>query len=52
MEQQHLCGPHATLWLVLNPNAVADNLSWYLQQRSIKHVLHYMDNYIVIGPPS
>ena len=33
-------------------NAVADALCWWLQQAGIPHVLHYLDDYIIIAPPS
>ena len=32
-------------------NAVADALNWYLHQCGIPHVLHYLDDFIIIGPP-
>ena len=32
-------------------NAVADALNWYLYQCGIPHVLHYLDDFIIIGPP-
>ena len=32
-------------------NAVADALEWYLHQRGIPHVMHYLDDFIIIGPP-
>ena len=32
-------------------NAVADALNWLLHQRGIPHVLHYLDDFIIISPP-
>ena len=32
-------------------NAVADALEWCLRDRGIRHVYHYLDDFIVIGPP-
>jgi hypothetical protein len=32
-------------------NAVADGLEWYLRGCGIRHVAHYLDDLIVIGPP-
>ena len=32
-------------------NAIADAFQWHLQQQGIKHLLHYLDDYIMIGPP-
>ena len=32
-------------------NAVADALDWYLRDCGIRHVFHYLDDFIVIGPP-
>ena len=32
-------------------NAIADAFQWYLQQQGLQHVLHYLDDYIMIGPP-
>ena len=32
-------------------NAVADALDWLLHQRGIPHVLHYLDDFIIISPP-
>ena len=33
-------------------NAVADALEWYLRQSGIDDVEHYLDDFIVIGPPN
>ena len=32
-------------------NAVADALCWHLQQSGIHHLLHYLDDYIMVAPP-
>ena len=32
-------------------NAVVDALNWLLHQRGIPHVLHYLDDFIIISPP-
>ena len=32
-------------------NAVADALNWYLHQAGIQHILHYLDDFIIITPP-
>ena len=32
-------------------NAVADALHWYLQQSGIAMVYHYLDDFILVGPP-
>ena len=32
-------------------NAVADALNWCLIQRGAPHVLHYLDDFIIVGPP-
>ena len=32
-------------------NAVADALEWSLRQRGIRQIFHYLDDFIVIGPP-
>ena len=32
-------------------NAVADALHWYLGHRGISHLLHYLDDFIIIAPP-
>ena len=32
-------------------NAVADALEWCLRDRGIRHIYHYLDDFIVIGPP-
>ena len=32
-------------------NAVADALNWHLHNSGIPHILHYLDDFIVIGPP-
>ena len=32
-------------------NAVADALEWYLEQQGIRHIYHYLDDFIVVGPP-
>lgn len=32
-------------------NAVADALNWYLQQSGIPIVFHYLDDFIIVGPP-
>ena len=33
-------------------NAVADALEWHLRQRGVQHIIHYLDNFIVIGWPA
>lgn len=32
-------------------NAVADALEWHLRHLGIRHVAHYLDDFIVVGPP-
>ena len=32
-------------------NALADALHWHLQQSGVGHIQHYLDDYIIIGPP-
>lgn len=32
-------------------NAVADAFQWHLQNQGIEQILHYLDDYITIGPP-
>ena len=32
-------------------NAVADALNWYLQQSGTPIVFHYLDDFIIVGPP-
>ena len=32
-------------------NVVADALNWYLHQARIQHILHYLDDFIIITPP-
>lgn len=32
-------------------NAAADALEWCLRDRGIRHVYHYLDDFIIIGPP-
>ena len=32
-------------------NALADALSWHLQQASIPHLFHYLDDFVIIGLP-
>ena len=32
-------------------NAVADTLSWYLQQSEISWVFHHLDDFVIIGAP-
>lgn len=33
-------------------NVVADALEWYLHWKGIRHIFHYLDDFIVVGPPS
>ena len=33
-------------------NAVADALEWCIRQEGVVHVYHYLDDFIVLGPPS
>ena len=33
-------------------NAVANAFQWHFQQQGVTEVLHYLDDYIVIGPPN
>ena len=32
-------------------NAVADGLEWCIRQRGVQCIFHYLDDYIVLGPP-
>ncbi len=32
-------------------NAVADALKWVLHQQGTEHVFHYLDDFIILGPP-
>ena len=32
-------------------NAVADALEWHIRQRGVRHIFHYLDDFILIGPP-
>ena len=32
-------------------NAVADGLHWHLQRSGIQHLYHYLDDFIMLGPP-
>ena len=33
-------------------NILADLLSWIAQQQGISQALHYLDDFLLIGPPS
>ena len=33
-------------------NAVADALEWCIRREGVSHVYHYLDDFIVLGPPS
>ena len=44
--------PICSLWASLGPHAVADALNWYLQQSGIPLDYHYLDNFIIVGPPT
>ena len=33
-------------------NAVADTLHWYLRSHGIRHVLHYLDDFIIMSSPA
>ena len=33
-------------------NAIADAIEWQLKQRGVEHVSHYLDDFIVWGPPA
>ena len=32
-------------------NAVADGLHWHLQRSGIQHLYHYLDDFMMLGPP-
>ena len=32
-------------------NAIADALCWHLHGIGIAHILHYLDDYIIVAPP-
>ena len=32
-------------------NALADDLAWILEQAGIQHLFHYLDDFIIVGPP-
>ena len=31
--------------------AVADAVQWILELQGVKHVMHYLDDYLILGPP-
>lgn len=31
--------------------AVADDLEWIIQREGVKSVLHYLDDFLLVGPP-
>ena len=33
-------------------SAVADALEWCVRKRGVRHVFHYLDDFIIIGPPN
>ena len=33
-------------------NALADALNWILQRAGIHYILHYLDDYVLVGPPN
>ena len=33
-------------------NAVADALEWHLRQKGIKHIFHYLDDFVVVARPT
>lgn len=33
-------------------NAVANALAWHLQSEGIPHIHHYLDDFIIVAPPS
>ena len=33
-------------------NILADLLQWCLQQQGVSHVMHYLDDFLMLGPPS
>ena len=32
-------------------NALADGLEWYLHTQGIRHIFHYLDDFVIIAPP-
>ena len=32
-------------------NTVADALEWYVRHQGVQHIFHYLDDFIVVGPP-
>ena len=32
-------------------NAVADALEWYVRHQGVRHIFHYLDDFIVVGSP-
>ena len=33
-------------------NAVADALEWCIAQKGVQHIVHYLDDFLVMGPPN
>ena len=33
-------------------NALADALEWYVRFQGVQHIFHYLDDFIVVGPPN
>ena len=38
--------------LRLAPNAVADALEWCVTKEGVNYVYHYLEDFVVLGPPS
>ena len=32
-------------------NALADGLEWYLHTQGIRHIFHYLDDFVIVAPP-
>ena len=33
-------------------NAIADGLEWYLRSLGVRHIFHYLDDFLIVGPPA
>ena len=49
-----VCGHSTAIWLMFSPiifTAVADALQWILEMLGVKYVMHYLDDFLLFGPP-
>ena len=49
MGEQPLCGQDPTIWIERIFMAIADKLEWRARFKRTEHILHYLDDFLIMA---